>query len=66
MKGGLEMVLWMDVLDQYILLLNGSDTICIQLDIVFSKMCTMLNIAHLYKFTYIMQLTAICTRQDIM
>jgi len=45
---------------------NGSDTICIQLDIVFSKMRTMLNIAHLYKFTYIMQLRAMCTRQDIM
>jgi hypothetical protein len=50
----------------FIVKTNGSDTICIQLNIVFSKMRIMLNIAHLYKFTYIIQLMAMCTRQDIM
>ena len=50
----------------FIVKTNGSDTICIQLNIVFSKMRIMLNIAHLYKFIYIIQLTAMFTRQDIM
>ena len=58
----------------FIVKTNGSDTICFQLNIVFTKVCIMLYIAHLYKFTYIIllklwvriPLMAMCIRQDIM